>query len=255
MPIVVPPFVQYQEPLFPLRGLWNHAPAEGDRFASAEIDWGLTTQGLGGVAAQAVQFNLGGNSPVALSQICALVVDNNRCAADVTFLFPDSAFQLAVPGYAGGVFPVFTNALTFYAIAPQAGVGDVTILQVMNSVPPPVALLESQTQAAAAVSNTLIGTTKVQVVPSNVSGTLEALQIDLSVGNATAGAVTPIYVLEDGTNKGIWTGAISVGANSVATQGFSLAPIKVRFFNGLTMRSDANLPGSFASMNLYYGVP
>ena len=94
MPIVVPPYVQYQAPLYPLRGLWNSVPPEGDRMVAAEIDWGITT-GPG----MAVQFQLSGNSPVAFSQIVAMQVDNTSNNSDVQFLFPDSGYTLVVPAY------------------------------------------------------------------------------------------------------------------------------------------------------------
>ena len=74
----IPAFVQYQQPMFPLRGLWNNAPPEGDYFINCTLDWAA-------VDATAVQFSVAGNSPVALSQIVALAVDNSRCGADVDF--------------------------------------------------------------------------------------------------------------------------------------------------------------------------
>jgi hypothetical protein len=101
--ITIPQFVQFQTSLFPLRGLWNSPPREGDRFVNAEIDWG--SPGLSGV--HCVQFLLSGNSPVAFSQIVAISVDNSRCGSDVDFIFPDSGFLLTVPAFNQGVYPSF----------------------------------------------------------------------------------------------------------------------------------------------------
>jgi hypothetical protein len=111
MPLQIPAFVQYQGVTPILRGLWNQKPVEGDRFISAEIDWGT----LGGTPPYTcVQFQLSGNSPVALSQIVALSIDNGRCGSDADFIFPDSGFVLTVAAHNQGIFPVFTNALSFY---------------------------------------------------------------------------------------------------------------------------------------------
>jgi hypothetical protein len=112
MPLSIPAFDQYQSPMFPLRGLWNCVPREGDKFVNVEIDWQTTTK------TTCVQFSLSGNSPVALSQIVALYVDNGRSGSDVDFIFPDSGFVLTVPAHNQGMFPVLTNALMFYASAP-----------------------------------------------------------------------------------------------------------------------------------------
>jgi hypothetical protein len=132
MPQTVPPFPQLQAPLIPLRGLWNAKPFEADRFCNGEIDWITTTGGL-----TAVQFSLSGDSPVALSQIVALCVDNTRSGADVDFLFPGSGFLLSVAARTQGLYPVFSNALTFYAIAVSAAAGDITMIQILNSLPRP----------------------------------------------------------------------------------------------------------------------
>src|SRR5258708_37754783 len=125
MPVTIPAFSQFQGQLFPLRGLWNKRPPEGDQFINAEINWGTANTA-------AIQFSLSGNSPVALSQIVALYVDNRRCGVDVDFLFPDSGFLLSVPPHAQGLYPVLTNALMFYVIGTGAATVDVTILQILN---------------------------------------------------------------------------------------------------------------------------
>jgi hypothetical protein len=117
--------------------LWNAKPPEGDRFRNAEIDW-ITTRG----SLTAVQFLLSDNSPIALSQIVALCVDNSRSGADVDFLFAGSGFLLTVAARTQGLYPVFSNALMFYAIAASAAAGDITTIQILNSLPPPDGVIE-----------------------------------------------------------------------------------------------------------------
>lgn len=258
MPVTIPPFVQYQAPLVPLRGVWRHTPAEGDRFTSAEIDWSLTTIGSDGTPRQCVQINLGGNSPVAFSQIAALCVDNNRCSADVTFLFPDSGFELAVPAYAGGIFPVFTNATQFYVIAPAAQAGDVTSLQIMNTVPPPVALLQSQAQAVAALVGVVFNVAytqgaPLQIVPAGVSGILEAINLDI-VSNVDG----PVgIILQDGLQRLLWAGNFFSAAPNTTheSQNVTLTGLKLRFVRGVSAFTTATPANTFGNFNLYYSVP
>jgi hypothetical protein len=248
MPIVIPAFVQFQAPLFPLRGLWNVKPAEGDRFVNAEIDWAVTTGAL-----NAVQFALSGNSPVAFTQIVALSVDNSRCAVDVDFLFPDSGFVLTVPGYNQGVYPVFTNALMFYAVATGAAVGDSTILQVLNSMPPPVAIQPSMEQSVAAVSNVnLAVAATTPLIPTGVSGTIEAFSLLFTSASAAAGGVT--VQLIDGTARQVWGAGIALQPESSAS--VNLSPLRIRFYNGLNaVVSNTTLTIAGGNFTIYYGVP
>jgi hypothetical protein len=243
VPIVVPPFVQYQTPLFPLRGLWNSPPVEGDRFVSAEINWGVTTK-----AGNAVQFDLSGNSPVAFSQIVAFSVDNSQCASDVEFLFPDSGYVLNVPAYNQGVYPVFTNALMFYATAAVANVGDRTVFQVLNSMPPPVAIQPTQLQtvaSVAAISLTASGNT--QLIPATVSGTIKAMSISAEVGSS---ATVAGFFIQDGNGSNLWSALLNV------TEYFSVMPIEVRFFNGLkAVVSGTSITSGQVNANIYYTVP
>lgn len=255
MPSVVPPFVQYQSPLVPLRAIWRIAPKEGDRFTSAEIDWQVTT--LGGpnnTPTQAVQIDVGGNSPVAFSQIAALSVDNNRCAADVTFLFPDSGFELVVPSYAGGVFPVFTNALMFYVLSPLAASGDVTSFQIFNTPPPPVAMLQSQAQAVVSLAGVPLDVIKtVQLIPATVSGVLEGFTIDI-FGGGGAVVIGQGMILIDGIGQGIWSASFVTGANQVLCQHVPMPGLKVRFRNGIAVTTNQAAAGFAGNFNLYYSV-
>jgi hypothetical protein len=251
MPIVVPPFVQYQSPIIPLRGLWNSVPPEGDRFASCEINWGVTT-GPG----MAVQFQFSGNSPVALSQLVAFNVDNTSNAADVSFLFPDSGYTLVVPAYSAGVFPVFTNALMFYAVSPSAVAGDKTLFQALNSMPPPITVTRSEEQAILATTGiSLSANANTQLIPATVTGTLEAAQmVSILPGNATM--QTAACGLIDGNGKFLWEATI---ANSVNAQTLVVNVIDVHlgFVNGLrfSVALTSLVAGSAVTVNLYYVVP
>lgn len=246
MPLTVPPFSQFQGVLFPLRGLWNKAPAEGDRFINAEIDW--ATQNT-----QAVQFSLSGNSPVALSQIVALYVDNRRCGVDCDFLFPDSGFLLTVPGRAQGLFPVLTNALMFYAIATGAGAADVTILQILNSLPPPIPLIPTSQQNTGAITGITVANGTTQIVPATVSGSLNTISLSLDLlGGASGGSLN--IALQDGTGVVLWENYYNVAANQILAVPVNLGGLNIRFLNGIRLVQSGlsgTLTGTIAA-NVYY---
>jgi hypothetical protein len=255
MPLIIPAFAQYQAPLVPLRGLWHARPKEGDKFVNAEIDWG--TPGVG----TAVQFALSGNSPVAMSQIVALCVDNGRCGADIQFVFPDSGFVLQVPGYNQGVYPVFTNALMFYAVAASnVALGDVTVIQIFNSMPPPVAIQAASTQQFASIINVNMGVNATtNVIPASVAvGTLVAAEMVATMNNGTASTQAANITLQDGLGTVLYTTEVSVPANSVTSLPINLDPLRLRFRNGVNVViSGTSLTpgGSFLSVNLYYQTP
>ena len=246
MPLTIPPFSQYQGQLVPLRGLWNKAPAEGDYFINAEIDWGSANT-------QAVQFSVSGNSPVALSQIVALYVDNRRCGVDCDFLFPDSGFLLTVPAHAQGLFPVLTNALMFYAIATGAAGADVSILQILNSLPPPIPLLPSSAQNSAAVVGIAMVNGATVLVPAGISGTLNTLSLSLALvggpGNVT-------LELQDGTGAILWANGFTATAGQVIDMPIELTGLSVRFVNGLrfVIVGLAGITGAIDA-NVYYTAP
>jgi hypothetical protein len=248
LPITIPAFSPYQGTLFPLRGLWRTPPEEGPRFVNAEIAWGT----LGGTPPiNTVQFALSGNSPVAFSQIVAMSVDNSRCGGSVDFLYPDSGFVLTVPAYNQGVYPVFTNALMFYAIAQGAVAPDVTIIQILNSMPPPVAIQPSSEQQNVSVSvgnGPANGT--VAVVPAGVSGTLNGFTV-LAAPVAPSGS-TALAQLIDGTGKVLWSGTLVAPANLAD----NMTNLHVRFQNGINLViSGSTLTSGDISVNVYYAVP
>jgi hypothetical protein len=252
MPLTIPAFVQYQGVTPILRGLWNQKPPEGDRFISAEIDWGT----LGGTPPYtAVQFQLSGNSPVALSQIIALSVDNGRCGSDTDFIFPDSGFVLTIAAHNQGIFPVFTNALMFYVSAPGAVSGDVTVFQALNSMPPPIPLIASQSQNHAGIAGipTANGTTA--IVPPNVSGTLNTLSLVIDVTQG-ASAGTAQISLVDGTGAYLWAYVVTIPASTTLNIPVNLSGLTKRFVNGLSLViSSSTLTGGQITANVYYSTP
>lgn len=249
MPIVVPPFVPYQAPLIPIRGLWNHPPPEGDRFIPVEVDWGVTT-GLG----MAIQISITAFSPVEFSQVCALNVDNGRNGADVDFLFPDTGRQLTVPAYCQGLFPVISNAMTFYVVSSSANVGDVTVFEICNSVPPPVAILPSQEQSHAGVSGIGLAANSVNpLIPAGIVGTLQGFAITLFIPAGATGAAT--ISLQDGTGAGIWA-TFANGAATEQTVQINQSGLRLRFVNGLNfVVASSTLSAGNAVATVYYAVP
>lgn len=247
MPITVPPYVQFQAPMFPLRGLWNNAPPEGDRMVQAEINWGVTT-GPG----EAVQFQLSGNSPVAFSQIVSIWCDNSSNAVDVQFMFPDSGYTLVVPAYAQLVSPVFTNTLQFYVFAPGATAGDRTLFMCFNSMPPPVAVQRTNAQSHAGIAGIALSANgSTALVPAGVNGTLESVQITADTLTVAA-ADNCSLSLSDGSGATLWVGAVGGGVQIE----YNIGPIQIPFQNGVNfVVSGTNLTGGFAIANLYYGVP
>lgn len=252
MPLTIPPFAAYQAPLIPIAARWRTPPVEGDKFVPCEIDWGVTV-----AAGLAVQFALNAG-PVEFTQIVAVSVDNGRNGSNVSFIFPDTGKQLTIPAYAQGVYPIFSNAMTFYVESTSAVSGDVTVFEILNSMPPPVSVLPSQAQNNATSTGIAIGTNGTsQIVPTSViAGTLNAITIDVSA-QAGATAQTAVVTLQDGLGHVLWSTGINVAANGALDQAYSLSGLSVRFFNGLAIviGSSTISGGGFVSANVYYSVP
>jgi hypothetical protein len=249
VPIIIPPFSQYQAPLFPLRGLWNAPPVEGDMFVAAEIDWGTYPPG------QAVQLALSGNSPVAMSQIVALSVDNSRCGTDIRFVFPDSGFTLVVPAHDSGVYPVFSNALSFYVVALAAGGSDVTSLNVHNSMPPSIAVQRSTLQNSVAVLGIPTSNGQTTLVAPPRSGTLNGLSIVIDY-NVTAAGERMQLTVYDGTAAILWNTTFASAIDTVGVQPYSIGGLAARFVNGLFFGVAAStVLATDISVNAYYSSP
>jgi hypothetical protein len=236
-----------------LRALWRHAPAEGDKFVTAEIDWQVTTSGK-----FCVQFALSGNSPVAFSQIVALAVDNSRNGSDVTFIFPDSASTLVVPAQTSGVFPVFTNALMFYVSCIDGAVGDATVFTVHNSMPPPVVVTASAEQERAGFTAlNLAANGNTVLIPATVSGTLQGLIFQATLNGGAAVHAAALNV-QDGSGATLWVGTVQSLVSQVANVALGANPIRVRFVRGLSLNvAGSSFTGTeaFLYCNAYYGIP
>lgn len=251
----IPAFTPFQWQIpAPLKGNWNRPPREGDRLLNAEIDWLVASPNT------AIQFQCGGNSPVALSQIVSLYVDNRRCGSDVSFWFPDTGFELTVPAHTQGLFPVFTNALTFYAIGANVAAGDITILQVCNSLPPPIFFLPATQQAQVTnfgSAGAAGGTT--QLIPATVSGTITGISFSGAfITTASGGQVA--WSFQDGTPttvwQQIWSGPATAGV--VIPVSINMTGLAIRFKGGLQFIQSVITPfaatGSVTG-NLTYTTP
>lgn len=250
MPLTIPAFVQYQSPLIPLRGLWNNAPVEGDRYVNVTLDWLVSPPGA------AVQFSLSGNSPVSLSQIAALYVDNGRSGADVDFIFPDSGFVLTVPAHAQGLYPVLTNALMFYASAPAAILGDETIFQILNSTPPLIQVAQSGAQNHASSQGIALAlNASTPVIPAGITGTLNSLNVNVSaVTGAAAGFA--VLTLIDGAGHVVWQTTLAQAASTDDNLNFPFAGLNVRFVNGLNLSiTGSTYTGDWVVVNCFYSQP
>lgn len=251
MPIEIPQFVQYQAPLVPLRGVWHIRPPEGDRFISCEIDWMVTTG-----ATNCVQIQTG-NSVVEFSQIAALNIDNSRNGSDVQFLFPDSAYILVVPGYNQGIYPVFTNALTFYVSAPLSGLGDVTVFQILNTIPPPVAIQPSTEQSFAYAQDINISEPGLfQIVAPPTTGTVQVISIIATTSDIVSTPTQVNLQLQDGNGTIIWVGVLVWSPNTAASTPVTVTGLSQRFYNGLYLFVTAtNVLAGEASVSVYFSEP
>lgn len=247
MPLTIPAFQQYQEPITPLNARWRQAPPEGDKAVTLALDWAT----MGGPS-KALQITAG-NNPQQFSQIVAMYVDNRRCGVDVAFQFVDTGFLLEVPAHDQGLYPVLTNALQFFIVATGATTGDTTIVQVLNSLPPPISILPTQAQNNAAASGvSLAGPSSTPLIAAGISGTLNGFS--LTVATTAAGSVE--IALRDGTGALKWSG-IFVGSAGGSNVTVNLSDIGVRFTNGLNVvvaNSAGGIAGS-ATMNVYYQTP
>jgi hypothetical protein len=239
--------LQYQAPLIALAGRWNQPPPEGDKFIPVEIDWGSYAP------AKAVQIAISSWSVVEFSQVVAIGCDNSRSGADVDFLFPDTGRQLTVPAYCQGLFPVISNSLMFYVIGAVAQAGDVTVFEILNSLPPPVAVLPSQEQTHAGISGVPLFTNGTSaIVPAGTTGTVQGFSAVLS--NTGASAATAVVSLQDGAGNVIWVSTVDVQAGQ--TIPISQSNLKLRFVNGLNLViSGATGTVGGINMNVYYSVP
>jgi hypothetical protein len=233
--------------MFPLRGLWHNAPEEGDYLITCEVDWLVSPPG------NAVQFSVAGNSPVALSQIVALAVDNSKSGADVQFIFTDSGFKLTVPSHNQVVAPVFTNALSFIASAPAAVIGDQTVFQILNSAAMPVSIAPSSIQNHVSLTENNLNNASTPLIPAPASGSLNTISIVVYVETVTAGDLAQIQLV-DGTGALMWTQVV-IATAAPQNLPFDLSGLNLRFSGGVSVViSESTLAGGF-TVNAYYSTP
>jgi len=252
MAIMVPPARNYAAPLISVPAeKANLPPKEGPRLIACEIDWGT----MGGPN-NCVNLNFQNNATLEFSQVSALCVDNSNSGADVVFIFPDTNTTCTIPSYTPyAIVEVFTNQLQFYVYASTAQPNDITRFDILNYVPPPVVVPTSQEQNFASATGIDMGTASTQLVPTSVSGTLEAAYIYLSMAATNTGGGS--WALEDGNNNIIAQGAIQVSSgNKIDITLFQNTDMRVRFQNGLKMVcSQTAVLGGQISANLYYRTP
>lgn len=252
MPLTIPPFVAYQAPLIPVATRWRTRPPEGDKLIACEIDWGVTAP-----VNLAVQFALNAG-PVEFSQLVAFSVDNGRNGADVDFIFPDTGKQLTIPAYSQGVYPVFTNAMTFYVLSVGAAAGDVTVFECLNSVPPPVSVLPSAEQShAGSGSVSLNANSSTPILPAGTTGTLQTVSLVLNIQTGASPAFQAVTVtLQDGTGTILWQQGFQYAASTTTVLPINQTGLRLRFVNGLNLViSGTTMTAGAVTANLYYSTP
>jgi hypothetical protein len=211
-----------------------------------------------GGAANCVSLNLYGGAAQTISQICALSVDNSASAADVVFIFPDTAQTYVVKAQTPvATFAVFTNQTQFFVSAPNAQAADVTRFGVLNSLPYPVALSEAvpAQETASATAINLAATGSTQIVPAGIYGTIQTISVSYDLG---AGSPQVPFTLTDGTGKLLaQASGGSAGSGATWIVVLNLSGLAIRFQNGVKFNVSAAVgtAGSTASVNLYYTTP
>lgn len=255
MPLTIPPSVNYPSPLLAVPSRLGRKPPEGRKSVPVEIIWGT----MGG-AEKCVNFNLQNNATLPVTQIVTLQVDNSACGADVQYIFPDTNETVSIPAYSPYVVvPVLSNLQQFFVVSPNSQTGDATRFQLLNFVPPPVAVPPTTAQLAAVDSEIPIVNGTTQLVPSTVSGTVEGCAIGATLLNAFALAYQVTFTIADGLGKNIlgsgfyMPGTIS---NVTAPRSFALPNLNVRFEQGLILtQAGTGTPDGTLFVNLYYRTP
>lgn len=255
------PYIGQPQPLSVKAG---YVPPEGPLAIPLNIAWsgpGSTAGDDAGTGAVLFNLNQVFSSPQPFSQIAALYADNTQSGADVTFMFPDRQFEITVPAGEGGIFPVISGNLQFYAVAPAALAGDKTFFQALNYIPAPETF--SKTIYASSLEQAPLSITSsfsIALGTYTGNGTLTGGSIALS--QVTGGAATSNVNLsiQDSVGNvflianfgGVVTG--TVNGLIVAT----LPPVNMRFQNGLrgvvSITSTAYTTGS-ALFSAYIRIP
>lgn len=264
MPLSPPAGKNYQSPLVSVPSRILSDPLEGPRQVSLEFDWTTMGQqyatlpgGFGSSGGYSIYVNLQNNATINFSQIVSVSIDNSQCGSIVQLIFQDTGEVITVDAFAPrSITPVFSGATQFYAVAFGATSNDVTRVQLLNFVPPPVALPETPSQIASASINTALTTntnTGAIILPTTVTGTLNNLTINLSVGTPPAAVAELTIGVYDGqarfliTAQSLYIGTTyPVSSNPIV----QFENIDWRFSQGLNLSivTDANWPATKSTL-------
>jgi hypothetical protein len=252
MALVIPSSVNYPSPLFANASRMQDEPKNGRQQIALEFDWGI----MGGPA-NCVSVNVQGNRVNNFEQIATLKVDNSQSGADVVFIWPDVTDTITIPARSPYVLvPVLSNALQFFVVAAQGQVGDITRVQLLNypvspsDVPPTV---ESQTASS---GGTVIGSVSSQLIAAGINGTLETMDVSISISTIPAASAQWSMSIHDGAtpNKVLVNGlnfAIVAGQSGTAIQVFNRDNLNWRFQNGLVVQITQVLGADNVILNLF----
>ena len=145
-------------------------PPEGNRTVPVAISWLQDAI----APAWAVHFNAREQRETPISQIAGIHVDNSFNSQACIVEFPDTQFQILVGPRSEAYYPVTTNGLEFFTWLETAPTQyDQTVIQVLNFLPPPVALIQAQAIAGGSGTVTQVGTgTGLTGGPINTTGTV-----------------------------------------------------------------------------------
>lgn len=255
MSLLIPPAKNYVAPLVSVPSPLLRVPKEGNKQIAVEVDWAT----MGG-SGNCVNFNFSNNSTIEFSQICSLKVDNSQCGSDIQFIFPDTTDTVTIPAYSPSVVvPVFTHAQQFFCVALAEEPQDITRFQILNYLPPPIAVPTSTAQNISSNGGIVLAQSTTQVVPASMSGTLQAIQFGVSVVNASSLWNKNITLVDGGGTTLFTTDVGGPAAGNVIEQIANFAPVNIRFKNGISMVIGPGFdPGggqAYINFNLAYRTP
>jgi hypothetical protein len=252
LPLVVPPAVNYPNPIVSVPSLPGKEPREGRRSIAFDIPWGS----MGGTY-HAVNINLADGAPGNFSQILGISCDNSASGSDVQFIWPDTGETVSVPAYTTVIAEVFTNQTQFFVYAPNANPVDDTKFQILNYAPLPVSIPRSVFNSgfgSGSIPMTALTTT--QLIPTTVNGTLGQLVITLAIANPTS-AFSQNFTVADGLGDQLGFAAIAL-ATSETFNGplISLYDMNVRFQQGIKLVQGGSVAsGGSVQVDLTYRSP
>jgi hypothetical protein len=145
----------------------------------------------------AIAFNAQHQQVLNFTQICAIHVDNTRCSSAINIVFPDTGFQVELGANAEGFYPVLTNGLQFVAfIDLQPVAGDVTTVQVLNFLPPPIEFGQSPGGPGVGTVRQIDTVAPIQGGPITDTGSI-SLSTPLTVNFGGTGAATAALALDN----------------------------------------------------------